>query len=129
MSIKIVGRFEFSRQTLERRRIQLALSLGVLAIGCASMSPNYGLTKSVNNLTPKAANCEFTVVTVPSDRPQEQVGILDAEMVPYAATTAAEFQDAVRKQVCEVGGDAVLAEINGRGRYVRGTIVRWKDDS
>lgn len=129
MSIKIAGRFELSRQTGQSGRIQLALSLGVLAMGCASMSPNYGLTKSVGNPTPKAANCDFTVMTVPSDRPQEQVGILDAELVPYAATTAAEFQDAVRKQVCEVGGDAVLAEINGHGRYVRGTIVRWQDKS
>jgi hypothetical protein len=90
------------------------------------MSPNYSLTKSVSNVTPKSANCEFVVVTVPSDRPQEQIGILDAELVPYAATTAAEFKDAVRNQVCQVGGDEVLAEVNGRGRYVRGTIVRWK---
>jgi len=129
MNIKFPGRFELLRQAQGGIRIRLALSLGGLAVGCASMSPNYSLTKSAASGAPKAANCDFAVMTVPSDRPQEQVAILDAELVPYAATTAAEFQDAVRKQVCEVGGDAVLAEINGHGRYVRGTIVRWKDNS
>jgi hypothetical protein len=107
-------------------RGRLLLAIGALTVGCAAMSPNYSLTKSVSNVTAKSANCDFAVVTVPSDRPQEQIGILDAELVPYAATTAAEFKDAVRNQVCQVGGDEVLAEVNGHGRYVRGTIVRWK---
>jgi hypothetical protein len=35
-----------------------------------------------------------------------------------------EFKNAVRADVCRVGGDVVLIETNGFGNYVRGTVLR-----
>jgi hypothetical protein len=32
----------------------------------------------------------------------------------------------VAAAVCRAGGDAVLAEVNGLGQYVRGTVIRYR---
>lgn len=35
------------------------------------------------------------------------------------------FLELVRPAVCEAGGDAVIAGVNGNGRYVLGTVIAW----
>lgn len=37
------------------------------------------------------------------------------------------FLELVRPAVCEAGGDAVIAGVNGDGRYVLGTVIAWTE--
>ena len=73
----------------------------------------------------KPANCDFVIATTKADRPYEEIAILDKQDSP--ARDAGEFKERIRKDVCELGGDAVFAEVNGYGQYVRGTVLRWTD--
>jgi hypothetical protein len=42
-----------------------------------------------------------------------------------ATGSVEEFRESVGPSVCANGGDAVVAEINGIGEYVRGTVIRF----
>lgn len=90
----------------------------------ASSCVTYTLTQTAAHVDPKPAGCDFVIATTKLDREYEEVGILDKNM--GMASTAADFKEFVRPQVCALGGDAVIAEINGYGYYIRGTVVRWK---
>jgi hypothetical protein len=91
--------------------------------GCFA-SPSYIVTKTGAVGAAKPANCDFLIATSKVDRAYDEIAILDAKIW---AEDAASFKQTVGAQVCELGGDAVLAEVNGNGRYVRGTVLRWKD--
>jgi hypothetical protein len=92
-------------------------------VGCYP-GPSYTLTKTGTPGAAKPANCDFVLATTKVDRPYQEVGILDSEVW---AEDAASFKTTVQKQVCEVGGDAVVTEVNSNGRYVRGTILRFTE--
>lgn len=96
-----------------------------LAGGCAI----YQLTPTTKQVSAKPADCEFVVVTTRVERPYEEIGILDRSGPMMIATTAQVFKDEIREQVCSIGGDAVFAQINGNGSYIRGTVLRWKKES
>ena len=92
---------------------------------CAGFSPSYKMTKIGVAGLAKPASCDFMIAVTKVDRPYDEIAILDC----YAnnAYDVAAFKESVRAQVCGIGGDAVIAEVNGHGSYVRGTVLRWKD--
>ena len=94
-----------------------------LWFGACFAGPSYTFTKTGTAGAAKPPSCDFIIATTKVDRAYEEVGILDSKIW---AENAAQFKATVQKQVCDVGGDAVYAEVNGNGRYVRGTILRWK---
>jgi hypothetical protein len=97
--------------------------LGIGATGCGSRS--YAVTRtSADPVVSKAPDCDFAILTQ-AEPDYEEVAILEQDDHP--AVTAAEFQNIVRKQVCEVGGDAVVAEVDNQGAYLRGTVLRRKE--
>lgn len=98
----------------------------VLFSSCAlyAVKPNYVLTKTGAPGAAKPKGCDFALVTTKVERAYEEIAILDSTVT---AEDAASFKQAVGPDVCELGGDAVLAEVNGKGGYVRGTVLRWKD--
>ena len=105
------------------------LSLIALLVVLPSCATQFATTvTSSRTLTPKQADCTFAVVTS-RDRPSEELAILDIKPIGFGPTirTAADFKELVQNKVCELGGDAVYAEINGLGVYVRGTVLRWKE--
>jgi hypothetical protein len=72
----------------------------------------------------KPENCVVEVVTTPPAKDFEEVGQLDF----YNGTepkTVDDFKSSVAKQVCQVGGDVVIAIANDKGQYTRGTVVRY----
>src|SRR4051794_30474248 len=98
----------------------------LLLVACGLQAASYKSTRTGSSaVTPKPANCDFAIITTRTDRPYEEVAILDSKN--YMAHDAAEFKEAIKKDVCELGGDAVVAEVNGYGYYPRGTVVRWTD--
>lgn len=74
-------------------------------------------------LTAKPANCDFRVVNLPP-RADEYEEIATLSLASKAADDPDQFKSAVRADVCKVGGDMVVTEVNGAGRYVRGTVLR-----
>ncbi len=97
---------------------------GIGTAGCVSRS--YLVTRTgTGPVVSKAPDCDFAVLTTQGDRAYEEVAILERDGEP--AVTAVEFQKIVRRQVCELGGDAVLAEVDNQGAYLRGTVLVSKD--
>jgi len=107
--------------------VMRARSIGIaFFFATCSMAPVYTVTKTTADAAPaKAGDCDFAIATTKFDRAYKEVAILDAQAL--MAHDATEFKDAIRKDVCALGGDAVYAEINGRGFYARGTVVRWTE--
>jgi hypothetical protein len=58
------------------------------------------------------------------------VGVIDLESfhVHVLPKDEAAFRSVVAGEVCAAGGDAVLPGINGNGRYVLATVVKWVDE-
>ena len=101
------------------------VALLILVPACAMYNPSYKLTKTGVAGPGKPPSCDFIIATTKVDRPYDEIAILDCEA--NKAGDVAAFKESVRAQVCAVGGDAVIAEVNGYGSYVRGTVLRWKD--
>ena len=100
--------------------------VAVVITGCGLQAASYKATKTGSSaLMPKPANCDFAILTTPAARPYEEIAVLDSKN--YMAHDVAEFKEAIKKDVCEMGGDAVLAQVNGYGYYPRGTVLRWTD--
>lgn len=70
-------------------------------------------------------NCPVDVVTsVPPEKNYEDLGTLDF----YNGTepkTLEDFKKAVKKQVCDAGGDGVIAIANDKGQYTKGTVIHY----
>ena len=93
---------------------------------CGLQAASYKATRTGSSvLKPKPADCDFAILTTKSDRPYEEIAILDSKN--YMAHDVAEFKEAIKKDVCDLGGDAVFAQVNGYGYYPRGTVLRWTD--
>lgn len=98
------------------------LSLGVVSLS-ACFSASFPLTVSTNKpLTPKPPGCEFMVVgSMPQGNYEE---IATVRSAGKGCDDPEEFREAVRADVCKVGGDLVVTEVNGYGDFVRGTVLR-----
>ncbi len=108
-------------------RPSLAGTLGLaLVAGCAT--PYLYGQLSQEPAPAKPAGCGFTLLDALPDRACEEIGVLAPKDIVFGdvAGGPTSFKEAVGDKVCAVGGDAVVIERDGRGRYVRGTIVRWK---
>lgn len=91
-------------------------------IGCTQIA-TYTLTKSTTSATrPNTSTCSFRVVNLVPQGEYEELGMLVPEY--RGAADPAEFETAVRAQVCSIGGDVVVTEINASGAYIRGTVLR-----
>lgn len=96
---------------------------GLLA-GCVPTT--FVFNSSQRGVTPKPENCPVEVMTSPPSRGLVEVGTLEF----YNGTepkTLAQLKDAVAKQVCGVGGDAVVAVADDKGQYTKGTVFAYTD--
>jgi len=73
---------------------------------------------------PKPSDCTFDLLSTRPDRPYDEMGVVEWDMA--AVRSAREFVDLIREQTCRAGADAVLAEVNGGGVYVRGTVFKYR---
>jgi len=102
----------------------MKLLLAALVVICAEGCVGYQLsTSSSTPLTAKPADCDFQVANLPPGGDgYEEIATLTPSK--GRAVTPDSFKSTVRADVCKVGGDVVVTEINGRGEYVRGTVLR-----
>jgi len=76
---------------------------------------------------PHAPGCDFAVTaTLPAG--YEEVGTLvygSRTLSSYRASRdPVEFKDAVRSDVCSMGGDLVVTQVDAQGTIVRAAVVR-----
>jgi len=95
--------------------------LGLGALGCVSYSvvPTPGKAAA-----PKAlASCSFEVLAKEPSGTFEEIGTVS---VTSATSSPDKFQSAIKDDVCRLGGDVVVTEVNGLGQIVRGVVLRRK---
>jgi hypothetical protein len=98
------------------------LALALCLSGCG-----YTYTQSTAaRAAAKPANCDFDILTARPEEPFDELGVLDCESAGYAPGSLSGFRSSIQSKVCVAGGDAVLAEVNGMGKYVRGTVIRYR---
>ena len=70
-------------------------------------------------------DCTFECLSSFPNSPYTELGTLDRRKKYRPARTAKDFKLAVSKDVCSVGGDAVVVtQVNEDGLYMRGTVIR-----
>lgn len=84
----------------------------------------YELTQTTTTpMRPKVQTCDFRVVNLPPQGDYEEIATL-SPTGSKCAMNPNDFKDSVHDDVCRVGGDVVITEVNGFGCYVRGTVLR-----
>ncbi len=101
------------------------LALAVLA-ACAPTT--FAFSPTVPVIAAKPDNCPVEVMTSPPSRTFQEIGTLDFYNGDEPKTLAA-FKSAVAKQVCGVGGDAVIAISDDKGRFTKGTVIAYMGPS
>lgn len=104
-------------------RASLSLLL-LIASGCV----HYNYSQTTRNVAPpKQAACDFEVFSAAPGRDYVELGMLDIGGDATAAPhSVGKFTEMVRESVCRSGGDAVIAQVNGFGGYVHGTVIKYK---
>jgi len=95
----------------------------VLLAGCVPLS--YAFTPSTNApIQARPNGCEFKVVLSQPTEGYEEIGTLQH----YNGTPPKDtekFKKAVAEQVCQVGGDGVIATSNEKGELTKGSIIKF----
>jgi hypothetical protein len=103
----------------------LPILLALLCAGaCGPLHYKYVPT-TANKAAARAPGCSFEILTTRPDRPYIELGVLELDD-GRTTQSVAQYRAAVAPDVCAVGGDAVLAEINGNAFYVRGTVIEYQ---
>ncbi len=96
----------------------------VLVTGCGGAT--FAFSPAVKGLTTKPDNCTVEILTTNPSRGYQELGTLEF----YNGTepkSLDQFKSDVRKQVCEVGGDAVIAIADDKNLYTKGTVLAYTD--
>jgi hypothetical protein len=109
---------------MNRRGALLILVVLLGAGACGPLRYKYVPT-TANKAAARAAGCSFEILTTRPDRPFIELGVLELDD-GRTTQSVGQYRTAVAQDVCAVGGDAVLAEINGNAFYVRGTVIKYQ---
>lgn len=76
----------------------------------------------------RGPSCDYRVIRNRIVEPYEELGVIDIDAfsVKQLPSNEGEFRKVVGVHVCKAGGHAVLPSINMVGRWVRGTVVRFR---
>ena len=76
----------------------------------------------------RGPDCDYRVIRNRIVEPYEEVGVvdIDAFSVPQLPSNEREFRKVVGEHVCTSGGHAVIPAINMHGRWINGTIIRFR---
>lgn len=100
-------------------RLMVALAL---CTGCVATS--YSFTPSTKGEVPRPSGCEFEMFDAPPDKSFEEVGRLD-HYNGDVPKTADALRKAIKDRVCQVGGDAVVADPDMKGEYRTATVIKY----
>ena len=105
---------------------QFITSLTVLSLfGCGGAGE---VRKTGGTFAARGPGCEYRVIRNRIVEPYEEVGVvdIDAFSVRQLPPNEERFRKAVDQYVCNLGGHAVIPTIDIQGRWVQGTIIRFR---
>jgi len=100
------------------KKIILIFVAGTLFVGCFCLHASYQATRTgvVSDIVAKEPTCDFIIATTKLEKPYEEIAILERTgFFGDFAYNVEDFKAAVMKQVCRLGGEAVISEVNGKG--------------
>ena len=103
-------------------RALAALAAGLL-LGCGSTTA----TSSGASYPSREATCQFDLLTAMPAGGFSEIGTIDVTPGAYGFNVYRDlsaFGDHVRPNVCQMGGDAVVASANGFGMYIQATVLK-----
>ena len=90
-------------------------------VGCSPIT--YAWTPASAKAThPRPEGCKFEVYTSTPQDAYEELGTLQ-HYNGGVPKTVDKFRDAVAKQVCDSGGDGVIAQMDDKGEFSKGTVI------
>lgn len=100
-----------------------------LGAGLVACHPSATFTAQGGVCPTRQAGCSFEIIEGKPARDYQKVGVIDIESfyVGSIPKTEADFRKAFGPVICHAGGDAVIPGVNGDGRYIMATIVKWVD--
>lgn len=108
-----------------------SISAWSIALGAAltACHPSATFTAQGGVCPTRPIDCSFEIIEGKPARDYQKVGVIDVESfyVKSIPKTEADFRKTFGPMICHSGGDAVIPGINGDGRYVMATIVKWVD--
>jgi hypothetical protein len=118
--------------TVAAMKVAQFVVLGLLAAGCGAGG---GLTHKLVPTAdlspppqPKDANCDFVIGKGPTDGAKyDKLGELTA--ADFSASTADDLKGSIRAQVCQLGGEYVIAAQDTTGNYKTATVLRRHMDT
>jgi hypothetical protein len=112
--------------TVAPMKIASIVAFALLAACGGGGGLTYKLTPTENLYPPpqaKPANCEFLIGTGPNDGAKyDKVGTLAP--ADFAAQSQDELKSSIQAQVCQLGGDYVIATQDEAGKYRSATVLR-----
>ncbi|MGB5367194.1 MAG: hypothetical protein WBN14_13105 [Polyangiales bacterium] len=108
---------------LIRPLITCVTLLSVIACGGAGEVRRTGGTFAA-----RGPGCEYRVIRNRIVEPYEEVGVVDIDAFSVRQLPPSEerFRKVVNQFVCGLGGHAVIPTIDMHGRWVHGTIIRFR---
>jgi len=99
------------------------IAAGILGCGGAGEFRRTGGTYAA-----RGPSCDYRVIRNRIVEPYEEVGVVDigAFSVPQLPSNEREFRQVVGEHVCMSGGHAVIPAVNMHGRWVSGTVIRFR---
>jgi hypothetical protein len=101
------------------RRLPLVL---LFVAGCTPLS--YVFTPAGRSVVSKPKGCTFEVRTSQPSEGYEEIGTLE-HYNGKPTKSVDELKKAIGEQVCNVGGDAVVAIPDDKGELNKAVVVKW----
>jgi hypothetical protein len=101
------------------------LIFGVGMLGCGGQA---SVRKTGGTYAGRGPNCEYRVIRNRIMEPYEEIGVIDIDAfgAPQLPNNEERFRKVAGPRVCAMGGDAVIPAINTNGRWVQGTVIRFR---
>ena len=108
---------------LPRIVIGSVLVLGLVGCGGASAYRKTGGTYAA-----RGPDCDYRVIRNRIVEPYEELGVVDIDAFSTRQLPNDEdrFRNVVGDHVCKSGGHAIIPGINTNGRWVHGTVIRFR---
>ena len=94
----------------------------LVALVSACTPTSYTFSPTVTRFTARPAGCEFTILATAPDESFEEIGTMQHYNGDVPMQEAA-FRTAIAARVCDVGGNAVIAQRTSEG-YKTATIIK-----
>jgi hypothetical protein len=119
----IARKVEPRRNRAHHSRMQRLFLALVLVAGCVPLSYTFTPASS-QPVMAKPKGCKFEVVMSQPNEGYEEIGTLDYYN-GEAPKDVNKFKKAVAEQVCQVGGEAVVATVDAKGVITKGSVIKF----